>query len=190
VKVLPRHVPGEVGIWVLVFVDLTVFGSLFVNYALVRGSGSPDALPGMGEFDRMLGCLNTLILLTSSWAVAMAIATLRRVPGGGPTTVPGRMILAAAALGLAFIGIKVFEYAQKLEAGITPMTGSYYNFYFSMTGLHLFHVVVGIGVLLWMYGRAGRMAGPADLRVIECGGIFWHMVDLLWIVIFPLLYLM
>lgn len=185
-KAAPRHIPGEAGIWVLVFVDLVVFGSLFVNYALIRGSGTPDALPGMREFDRTLGCINTLVLLTSSWAVAMAIATLRR----GSKAVARHMILAAALLGLTFVGIKIFEYAEKLRVGITPMSSSYYNFYFSMTGLHLFHVLVGIGVLLWMRGRAARVAGEGNLRMIECGGIFWHMVDLLWIVIFPLLYLM
>lgn len=185
-KTASRHVPGEVGIWVLVFMDLVVFGSLFANYALIRGAGTADGLPGMHEFDRALGFVNTLVLLTSSWAVAMGIAALRR---GGLAMARG-LCLAAAVLALVFAGIKVFEYSEKLGRGITPMTSSYYNFYFSMTGLHLFHVVVGFGVLLWMRGRAARIATEQDLRYIECGGIFWHMVDLLWIVIFPLLYLM
>ncbi|UZW57038.1 cytochrome c oxidase subunit 3 [Sphingobium sp. JS3065] len=185
-KSTERHIPGEAGIWVLVFIDLVVFGSLFVNYALIRGSGTPDGLPGMHEFDRALGFINTIILLTSSWAVVMAMAALRRKR----VAIARVFLLGAAILALTFAGVKVYEYAEKIAAGTTPMTSGYYNFYFSITGLHLFHVIVGFGVLLWMRSRAGRIAAPKDLGHIECGGIFWHMVDLLWIVIFPLLYLM
>lgn len=181
-----RRVPGELGIWVLVMIDLAVFGSLFVNYAWIRGSGNPDALPGMQEFDRALGGINTFVLLTSSWVVALAMASLRRARPGAARG----LLMAGALFGLLFIGVKITEYADKLSVGITPMSSSYYNFYFSMTGLHLFHVIVGIGVLLWMRARAARVESEQDLRYIECGGIFWHMVDLLWIIIFPLLYLM
>jgi nitric oxide reductase NorE protein len=101
-----------------------------------------------------------------------------------------RFILGALALAAVFVAIKVFEYAEKFAVGITPATSIYFTYFFTLTGLHLFHLLVGMGVLLWMRARMLNSSSARHIQHLESGATFWHMVDLLWIVIFPLLYLM
>ena len=186
-RVKPRRLPGVDGIWVFIGADAVIFAILF-------GSFMQDRLhnPAMYEASRHtlnlnLGGIDTLILLTSSWSVALAIQALKRdlldrVP---------RFLLGGVLTGLMFVVSKSFEYFQKFAHGITPGTDPFYMWYFTLTGIHLTHVVVGTSLLTYLWIRSRRGAYDSSHRVMpECVASFWHLVDLLWIVLFPLLYLM
>ena len=182
-----RHVPGEPGIWVLLFGDMLVFTVLFTVYLHQRGA-KPDLFAHSQEaLNRTLGATNTLVLLTSSLLVVFATRAIRRDEWrryAHPLT------LAGVGVGACFVVIKVFEYHEKVAAGITPSTNEFFMYYFVLTGLHLAHVVIGLAVLL-VLSTLARKPQPTSTHIafFEGGACFWHMVDLLWIVIFPLIFL-
>ncbi|MBB3600642.1 nitric oxide reductase NorE protein [Mycolicibacterium sp. BK556] len=182
-----KHIPGEAGIWVLLFGDMLVFTVLFVVYLHRRGANRELFAESQNALNRNFGAINTLVLLTSSVLVVFAVAALRseRLRPLAP-----RLTLAGFAVGCCFVIVKVFEYHEKISAGITPSTNEFFMYYFVLTGLHLAHVVIGLAVLLAL-SRLARNPAPSRTHVafFEGGGCFWHMVDLLWIVIFPLLFL-
>ena len=168
-------------------VDMMFF---FLLFMLVM-TGRRDK-PGVFEAGRLtldadFGGINTLILLTSSWFMVLAVDAAKR---DRLAEIP-RWLLAAFACGVAFGVSKAFEYGAKIAAGITPATSDFYMYYYILTGFHLLHVVGGSVMLLvfWRMARRGAF-GSGRLAVIESGGLYWHMVDLLWILLFPLLYLM
>jgi nitric oxide reductase NorE protein len=133
------------------------------------------------------GLINTLLLLVSSMLVVLAVSAVRR-----ETPRPAALLIAGAiACGLAFSVLKVVEYVGKIDAGITPQTNTFYMFYFLLTGLHWFHLLLGLAVLTYLVVSARRKRHDArQLAWFEGGGCFWHMVDLLWIALFPLIYLL
>ncbi|WP_420467520.1 cytochrome c oxidase subunit 3 [Panacagrimonas sp.] len=183
----PGHIPGEAGIWVLVLGDMTVFGLMFACFTWYRAQSLELYLQSQATLDQTLGMANTLLLLTSSWFVALAMAAIR----AARRVQAARLLALAFACGAGFIGLKVIEYGAKIGAGITLTTNEFYTFYFVLTGLHMLHVLVGMGVLALLWRRARAAAATADEGLwMEGGATFWHMVDLLWIVIFPLLYLL
>ena len=180
-----RHLPGEEGVWVFIGGDLVVFGVFFVAFAIARMNDLALFETSQATLDRGLGLLNTLILLTSSWFVARAVARVRAGAAGAR-----KLIFGAIALGLGFVAVKAFEYSGKISAGITLNTNEFFIYYFMFTGIHLLHVLIGLGVLIFTashFGKDGRMKGGPAL--IEGSGAFWHLVDLLWIVLFALFYL-
>lgn len=182
-----RHVPGEPGIWVLLFGDMAVFTILFAVYLHQRGQKADLFAQSQDELNRAFGALNTLVLLTSSLLVVLATRALRTERLRHRAT---QLTLAGVGVGACFVVIKAFEYHEKIAAGITPSTNEFFMYYFVLTGLHLAHVIVGLGVLLAL-SRLARKSVPTTTHIafFEGGACFWHMVDLLWIVIFPLLFL-
>lgn len=181
------HVPGEEGIWVFIFGDMLVFAILFGTYLYYRAEDVALFTSSQQVLNTTFGLINTLLLLFSSLLVVMAVSAIRQ---GRPQPAP-RLLIGAIACGLAFSVLKIVEYAGKIDMGITPQTNSFYMFYFVLTGLHWFHLLLGLGVLTYMYFSARRPVLDAkQFAWVEGGGCFWHMVDLLWIVLFPLLYLM
>jgi nitric oxide reductase NorE protein len=182
-----RRVPAEPGLWVVVFGDLGVFGIFFAAYLLARGQSPELFAAAQHELDANLGITYTLLLLTSSLLVARALAGIRV----GDTHRAPRLVLAAAACGAAFAVLKGFEYSAKASEGLTPHTNDFFLYYFVLTGLHLVHLLVGLGLLgyLWVLARRPARLDETHLAYAEGSASFWHMVDALWIVIFPLLYL-
>ena len=129
-----------------------------------------------------LGGIDTLILLTSSWSVALGIQALKR---DLVDRVP-RYLLGGVLTGLMFMVSKSIEYFEKFAEGITPGTNDFYMWYFTLTGIHLLHVVFGTTLLTYLWIRSRRRAYSSLQRVVpECVASYWHLVDLLWIVIFP-----
>ncbi len=182
-----RHVPGEPGIWILLFGDMVVFAVLFTVYLHARGA-KPDLFAHSQEaLNRTFGAVNTVVLLTSSLLVVFATRAMRSEQW---RRYARRLTLAGAGVGACFVVIKGVEYHEKVVAGITPSTNEFFMYYFVLTGLHLAHVVIGLAVLLALATLA-RKPQPTrtHLAFFEGGACFWHMVDLLWIVIFPLLFL-
>lgn len=180
-------IPGEVGVWVFVLGDLLVFGLFFSVYTYYRGLDPQLFAASQATLSQNYGALNTLILLFSSWFVVLGVIDARE----GESRHAPRLFVLGFMCGLAFATVKFFEYRDKLNAGIGVSTNDFYMYYYIFTGLHLVHVLIGMGVLgfLWSLARKASRS-EADIKMIESGGVFWHMVDLLWIVLFPLLYLM
>ncbi len=182
-----HHVPVEPGFWVMIFADMTVFATLFAAF-VVRRHESPDTFAafaaGAAELDKGIGLANTFVLLTSSLFVARAVVLFR---SGAPSRARTN-IISGLVLGIVFVGLKTVEYTQKIAAGITVSTSRFFEFYFSFTGLHLLHVVIGIGLLGFLCAR-GRDPEWAGTAVVEGVGCYWHMVDLLWLMLFSLFYL-
>ena len=180
------HLPGEEGVWVFIGGDLVMFTLLFVVFLDMRADQLAVFTEGRAQLNQDWGLVNTLLMLTSSWFVATAIQAARRQL----VAVTVRCFAGALACGLGFWIVKGFEYGEKLSAGMTITTNDFFMLYFIYTGLHLLHVTIGMGVLagLIAYSRSGDF-GPTKLRNLESGASFWHLVDLLWIVLFALLYL-
>jgi nitric oxide reductase NorE protein len=182
-----RHLPGVEGIWVFVIADMTVFGVLFGCFMAGRRGNPALYEASRHALNPNFGGVNTLILLTSSVLVVLAVDAVRTSrPRAAPPLLAG-----AFACGLAFMVSKAIEYTGKLNENITLLTNDFYMYYFTLTGIHLAHVVGGNVVLavLWVKARK-RSFDPRHPVALECGATFWHMVDLLWVMLFPLLYLM
>ncbi len=183
----PR-VPGEAGIWVLVSGDLLVFSIFFVLLLLQRSSDPAAFLDSQRSLNQFIGGLNTLLLLTSSLCIALAVRSVRRNPTPSPSA--SRWFAAAAALGLGFVGVKAVEWSERFTAGQSIGTNDFFMYYFMYTGIHLLHVLAGLGVLTVLFFVSRRPTlDKGTVRMIEAGGVFWHLVDLLWIILFALFYL-
>ena len=181
-----RRVPGEQGTWVFLFGDMLVFAVFFATFMVERSKAPAvfDAARTTLHID--VGLVNTVVLLTSSLFVVVAIGAIRT----GARGTAARALTVAIGCGVIFVALKVFEYVTLAQAGHGPGANHFYLYYFILTGLHLLHVCLGIVVLVLMLTQTRRTNLSATrLAVIEGGGCFWHLVDLLWIVLFPLLYL-
>jgi len=182
-KKLP-HVPGEAGLWALILPDLVLFSMLFITFLVYRRAQHASFARSAALLARNLGLMNTLLLLASSLMVAIAV---HRVEDGRPGA--RAYLIAAIGCGLSFVALKIAEYTLHISAGITPATDDFSMFYYMMTGIHLVHVLIGLCVLVMLAIVAGRPDALSRLRFIEGGACFWHVVDLLWIGLFALLYL-
>ena len=182
-----KHIPGEAGIWLLIIGDLLMFSTFFLTFVFYRAQNLAIYVAGQQSLHQSYGLINTLLLLTSSWFVALAAQRVRAGRGKaafGPLS-------AAILCAIGFVAIKSLEYAEKIGSGLTIMTNEFYMFYFMLTGIHLIHVLIGTGVLVYMAVISRQtVVGPGEVRTVESGASFWHLVDLLWIVLFALLYLM
>jgi len=180
-----RRLPGEMGIWIFVFGDLAVFTLFFVLVAQANVQQNEVFQQSRRMLDFGHGLSNTLLLLTGSWLVALSVEKLRH--GRGKQAARG--LLLAILCGAGFVINKMVEWSDKIGAGITPATNDFFMLFFVFCAIHLFHVVIGLACLLIMRAKCTRPIGVADLRFIESGAIFWHLVDLLWILLFCLFYL-
>ena len=186
-RVKPRRLPGVDGVWVFIGADAAIFAILFLSFMRDRLKNPALFEASRHSLNMNLGGIDTLILLTSSWSVALAIQALKR---DLVDRVP-RYLLGGVLTGLMFVVSKSIEYFQKFAHGLTPGTNPFYMWYFTLTGIHLTHVLVGTSLLTFLWIRSRRGTWSSSNRVVpECVASFWHLVDLLWIVLFPLLYLM
>ena len=181
-----KRVPGEEGTWIFIYGDMMIFAVIFVTYLYYRGQQIDLFNESQKTLVRGFGATNTLLLLTSSLFVAIGIRAINR----RRADLAPLMFLGAMACGLAFAALKFVEYGEKLSVGITPATNNFYMYYFVLTGLHFFHLIVGMAILALITRASSRTEHTAkQYALIEGGACFWHMVDLLWIILFPLLYL-
>lgn len=186
---LPRakHIPGETGIWVFIGGDMMVFALFFGVFTYYRAQDVALYAASQAQLNIAWGAINTLLLLTSSLFVVLGVHAVRqRIRGVAPT-----MFALAMACGAGFAVIKFIEYGEKIRAGITLTTNDFFMYYYVLTGIHFLHLTIGMGALLYLWFLSRRPThSESDISVLESGASFWHMVDLLWIVLFPLLYLM
>ena len=189
-------VGSRMGMWLFLFTELILFGGLFIVYAVYRFKHPEEFRLAAAELDTLVGTVNTIILLTSSLTVAMSITALQEGKKHLSLLLIGTTILFA----VAFMVNKYFEWGHKFSLGIYPgspdLTNKppgeilYFGLYFVMTGLHALHVIIGVVVLLFVMVFIARGSVNKDSYVkLEAGGLYWHLVDIIWIFLFPLFYL-
>jgi nitric oxide reductase NorE protein len=181
-----RRVPGENGTWVFLFGDMLVFGVFFATFMVERAKAPEIFDVSRKTLHTGVGLTNTLVLLTSSLCLVVALGALR----SGAGHIARSAVLAAMLCGAVFIALKVFEYHSLVTTGHGVGANHFYLYYFILTGVHLFHVCVGMAVLAFLLSQTRRRdISETRMAVVEGGACFWHLVDLLWVVLFPLLYL-
>ena len=182
-----RHLPGDLAIWVFILSELLVFAVFFAAYGFARARNVELFNTGQLSLDRNLGALNTVLLITASWFVALAVQAAQR---DQRAAVPRHLALGFLC-GAGFIAVKLVEYGAKFGAGISLSTNTFYMFYLSLTFFHFMHVILGMVIVAMMWRQARRGAyGRDSTHALESGAMYWHMVDLLWIILFPLVYVM
>ncbi|WP_114970554.1 cytochrome c oxidase subunit 3 [Rhodoferax ferrireducens] len=181
------RIPGELGIWMFVAGDLIVFSVFFILIALGQKEKSDLFLQSRVQLDLGAGLLNTLLLLTGSWFVAIGVQRCRT----GLSATASRFFSLGILCGVGFVANKGLEWNAKFAHGINPATNYFFMYFFVFTGIHLLHVLVGIGVLFMLRSVSRNpLMNARRIRTLESGATFWHLVDLLWIVLFALLYLL
>ncbi len=186
-SVSASRIPGDKDVWFLIIAEMIMFGIFFITYMVYRTKDVELFNASQLMLNRNLALLNTLFLVTSSWAVAQAVTAARQ---GRLIAVRGHL-LTAIALAVAFMTAKCFEYSIEFEHGITATTNMFFMFYFCLTMIHMLHVIIGTVILgvVWTNARRGAYR-PGRTEGLETAASYWHMVDLLWIFLFPLLYLL
>jgi nitric oxide reductase NorE protein len=171
--------PGDLMMWVLILSELLVFGAGLLAFMAVRLTDPGGFAEAQAHLDRTGAGINTMVLVTSGWLAALAVQAAE----AGRTARVRWLLAGSAALGLVFLGIKGLEYLAKAAAGIGFETHAFFTFYYLLTGFHAAHVLAGVAILALVAIRA--QPGP-----VEVAAMFWHMVDLVWVLLFPVLYLL
>lgn len=182
-----RRLIGDKDVWMFIIGELLMFSAFFVAFITTRAKDLDLFHSSQLLLDQKLGALNTLLLVTSSWAVALAVTAAR----GNRQALTSRYLGMGIALGLGFLVVKAFEYSAKFSAGIDMLTNDFFMFYFVLTMIHAAHVVGGgiILIIMWNKARAGGYSAT-NMKGLETGASYWHMVDLIWLLMFPLIYLL
>ena len=187
---------SKLGIWLFIFTELLLFGGLFVTYAVYRHAHPQAFHMAAQQLDVVIGTINTVILLISSMTIAMATTAIQK--RDKRTTLI--LIVITLVLALVFLINKYFEWGAKIDHGIYPGSplleelGSgdtlFFGLYFFMTGLHALHIIIGMVLIAVILVRVRKGKITFDnFQLLENGGLYWHLVDLIWIFLFPLLYL-
>ena len=182
-----RYPPGDLAIWIFILAELSVFAIFFVAYAFTRMNNPELFNLYQATLDRGAALINTLALITSSYFVVRAVAAIQVGAGG----LCARWLGLAILMGLIFLGVKGQEYAHHFGQGITLSTNRFYMFYLSLTFFHFMHVILGLVILLAVALKARKGDYDAQEHTgVETGASYWHMVDLVWLILFPLVYVM
>lgn len=174
-----QDLPGDLMMWVLIVSELLVFGAGLAAFLGVRLADPAGFAAAQDHLHRTAAGVNTLVLVTSGWMAALAT----RAAGAGARGRCRAWLAGAAALGGVFLVLKGFEFADLAGAGIGTETHAFFTFYYLLTGFHAAHVAAGIVIL-------ALVGWHATHRGTETGAAFWHMVDLVWVLLFPVLYLL
>ncbi len=181
-----KGMPGDEGVWIIIFGDMIIFAIFFATYLFYRVQNQEIYQISQAYLNKVIGLSNTFILLTSSLFVVVAVQLSRT----GNNIATRINLLAAITLGVIFCFLKYFEYREKFDQGFTLVSNDFFMFYYVFTGIHLLHVVIGLGVLIFLSQRFRRkQINNADVDMLTSGGAFWHLVDLLWVILFALFYL-
>jgi nitric oxide reductase NorE protein len=171
--------------WFFVIGDLLIFGVYFVGYMYFRGQNHQLFLASQAQLNVDIGAINTVVLLTSSLFVALGTAAARA--GNAAASLRGFCI--ALAFGAAFPLLKMVEWIPEIRSGLTPGKNLFFMYYYVMTGMHLCHVALGLVIMCFVIRNLKTSTTP-KISFVETGATYWHMVDVLWLVLFALLYLM
>ncbi len=201
-----QHEADALGIWVFLITEIMFFGGLFASYAIYRWLYLAAFEGGSHILDARIGAANTMVLIGSSLTMALSVRSAQT----GNRRALTLFLIATMILGATFLGVKAYEYDQKFVEHVVPgldwapqgetlarlapgglgHAQIFFIFYFAMTGLHALHMIIGFGLLLWLLIRARKGSfTPHYFAPVEVVGLYWHFVDIVWIFLFPLLYL-
>ncbi len=177
--------PGGILIWVLIMLELITFGAGLIALA-VSSKSNPEAFhQSRLMLNATYGAINTVFLLTGGYFMAMTVFYAKKDQWEKANS---QMPLAILS-GVLFLFLKGFEYYEKIEHGLTLGHNTFFNFYWLLTGFHVIHVIIGLVILAFMYFKIKKVDSAFDILDLEAGAHFWHMVDLIWLLLFPMLYL-
>jgi len=195
-----QHEAGEMGMWLFLCTEIMFFGGLFLAYTIYRTQDEAAFAAASHELDLFWGTVNTAVLLTSSLTMALAAHAAESVQRKKLIV----LLAATMVLGSIFLGIKGMEYHHKYIHGLMPLLGlpfewhgtspghaeMFFDLYFLMTGVHALHMLIGLGVLLVLLVKSSRGGLLGDFAApVRITGLYWHFVDIVWVFLFPLLYL-
>ena len=187
---------AKIGMWLFLFTEVLLFGGMFLLYAVYRSKHPQEFHHAALELNTLIGTINTLVLLTSSMTVALSITAIQK----GHKKLSSYMLIVTILLGLVFLVNKYFEWTAKFAHGLYPSSPVllkhssgevlFFGLYYMMTGLHGLHVLAGIVLLsiVWYYVNK-ESVNRSDFVLLENSGLYWHLVDIVWIFLFPLFYL-
>lgn len=178
---------GDLAVWLIICAEMLAFAILFLCYAVARALDVEAFNASQSTLNLHSGAVNTVLLISGSWCVVRAVQAMRKDARQNGL----RWLGAGLLCGVGFVALKWVEFADKFAAGLDLSTNTFYMFYFLLTGFHFLHVIVAMVFLgiLWVRTWQGHY-GAHDTHALESGASFWHMVDLLWIILFPLVYVM
>lgn len=180
-----KPLPGDLAMWIFIAAELSVFALLFLLFSALRLNNTTLFLEGQQSLHSEAGLINTLALITASWFAVKAVEFNRQRQ---PVKAACWLITATLAASV-YVVVKLWEYQQLIAAGFDLDSNAFYTGYFLLTGFHLLHVLLGMVILLIMTGRLFKKAyPPGKTSGLESGICYWHMVDLVWVLLFPLIY--
>jgi len=179
------RMPGQGAMWALVMIEAMTFSAYFVVYALYYKWNPEAFLKAQSELNLGFGVLNTIILLTSSWSIALCVQRSREGNYGAAL----RNCVFTAVGGVVFSILKLYEWSVEIGKGLYFSTNEFFSYYYFFTGMHLLHVFVGFIALGVVYYQLSSPARRSQ-ELVETGATYWHLVDFLWVIIFALLYVM
>lgn len=183
---LGKRLPGDLAMWFFILAELTVFAILFIGFAVSEQLNGQMFNEGKAKLHQISGLINTLTLITSSFFVAIALNKMHQ--GFGKQA--AQLLVVAKLVASVYIGVKVWEYLSLFEQGIDIETNTFFTLYFMITFFHLMHVLLGMVILVFISLKAAKNEyNESNISGFESGASYWHMVDMLWIILFPLIYI-
>jgi nitric oxide reductase NorE protein len=180
-----KKLPGDLAMWFFILAELTVFAIFFIGFSVSEQLNMEMFNKGKAQLHQTAGLINTIALITSSFFVALALNVMHKAKAKQAVW----LLLTANVLAIIYITVKIWEYLSLFEQGITIETNTFFTLYFLITAFHLMHVLLGMVILAFIAQSAWRdKYQDKDLSGFESGTSYWHMVDLLWIILFPLIY--
>jgi len=182
---LEKRLPGDLAMWFFILAELTVFAILFIGFAVSEQLNAEMFVQGKAKLHQISGLINTLALITSSLFVALALTQMHQ--GNGKQA--AKLLVVAKLIATIYIGVKIWEYLSLFEQGIDIETNTFFTLYFMITFFHLMHVLLGMVILVFVAVKAAKNEyNASNISGFESGASYWHMVDMLWIILFPLIY--
>ena len=178
--------PGGILIWIIIFLELVTFGAALIAMAHYSNQEIELFHNSSLKLNTTYGMVNTLLLLTSGFFMAVSVTELKK----GNKVQFKKLLLLTMFFGCLFLGLKSFEYAEKLNEGITIGYNTFFTFYWMLTLFHVIHVVVGLVILVSVYFGVIKEKSNTSIEDVEASAAFWHMCDLIWMMLFPVIYLL
>jgi nitric oxide reductase NorE protein len=185
-KVPSGRLPGDIAMWLVIMMELTVFALFFIGFAVMKRLEPQMFAQGQGIIHITIGLVCTISLLLSSYLVALALNEAKRGNNAKVTNI----LRGALCFAAIYLIAKSYEYALLINAGFDLSTNDFFTLYFLITGFHFMHVVLGCGILFYLHQQSRKqLYGPNEHQGFEAAASYWHMVDLVWIIVFFLIYL-
>jgi nitric oxide reductase NorE protein len=182
---LEKRLPGDLAMWFFILAELTVFAILFIGFAVAEQLNPEMFIEGKAKLHQIAGLINTLTLITSSFFVALALSAMHK--GDGKKS--AKLLVVAKLVASFYIAVKLWEYLSLFDQNIDIETNTFFTLYFMITFFHLMHILLGMIILAFMAVKAAKNKyNTNNLSGFESGASYWHMVDMLWIILFPLIY--